>query len=199
METSQLICTVNQLTGFFMRATLTLSGLQNIFWQAPLRQISLAGIGLKVGCGTESCPALGEGLYCEMRDISSVIRQKGESQNGCSKKQNTPNFPNTRTYVCASGGKKCLFFGKFGVLCFLGTLVFRFALLPYYRRFWWAIWESRKHLIHLLTIIIFKVSIAVARPYPGFVFRKLVFWNINWFYTDAGMFYKSVIFLLVIA
>ena len=33
-----------------------------------------------------------------------------------------------------SGGKKCSFFGKFGVLCFLETPVLRFTLLPYYRR-----------------------------------------------------------------
>ena len=32
------------------------------------------------------------------------------------------------------GGKKCSFFGKFDVLCFLETPVLRFALLPYYRR-----------------------------------------------------------------
>ena len=31
-------------------------------------------------------------------------------------------------------GKKCLFFGNFGVLCFLETPVLRFARLPYYRR-----------------------------------------------------------------
>ena len=31
-------------------------------------------------------------------------------------------------------GKKYLFFGNFGVLCFLETPVLRFALLPYYRR-----------------------------------------------------------------
>ena len=36
--------------------------------------------------------------------------------------------------VCVSGGKKCLFFGNFGVLCFLETPVLRFALLPYSRR-----------------------------------------------------------------
>ena len=30
-----------------------------------------------------------------------------------------------------SGGKKCSFFGKFGVLCFLETPILRFALLPY--------------------------------------------------------------------
>ena len=41
----------------------------------------------------------------------------------------------THTYVCISGGKKCLFSGNFGVLCFLETPVLRFALLPYYRRF----------------------------------------------------------------
>ena len=31
--------------------------------------------------------------------------------------------------------KKCSFFGKCDVLCFLETPVLRFALLPYYRRF----------------------------------------------------------------
>ena len=30
--------------------------------------------------------------------------------------------------MCASGGKKCSFFGKFGVLYFLETLVMRFVL-----------------------------------------------------------------------
>ena len=49
------------------------------------------------------------------------------------------NFRNTNisyhTHVCVSGGKKCLFYGNFGVLCFLETPVLRFALLPYYRRF----------------------------------------------------------------
>ena len=49
----------------------------------------------------------------------------GESQNGYYKKT---------TCVCVAGGKKCLFFGKFDVLCFLKTPVLRFALLPHYRR-----------------------------------------------------------------
>ena len=35
------------------------------------------------------------------------------------------------TCVCVSGGKKCLFFRIFGILCFLETPVLRFALLPY--------------------------------------------------------------------
>ena len=42
-------------------------------------------------------------------------------------------YPLIHTYVCASGGKKSLFFGKFGVLCVLVTSRFEirpFALLP---------------------------------------------------------------------
>ena len=41
----------------------------------------------------------------------------------------------THTYVCLSGGKKCWFFGKSDVLCFLETPVLRFALSPYYRQY----------------------------------------------------------------
>ena len=44
----------------------------------------------------------------------------------------TPNFPKNEYFL--SGGKKCLFFGKFDVLCFLEKPILRFALLPYYRR-----------------------------------------------------------------
>ena len=40
----------------------------------------------------------------------------------------------SKRVVCVSRGKKCLFFGNFGVLCFLETPVLRFALLPYYKR-----------------------------------------------------------------
>ena len=71
---------------------------------------------------------------------SSVKRQKGESQNGVSRKQSTSKFPknehfllpDTHTYVCVPGGKKCSFFGKFDVLCFLETCFQGrpFALLP---------------------------------------------------------------------
>ena len=79
--------------------------------------------------------------YTEVK--SSVIRQKGESQNGSFKKTSRSNFPKTNyflppdtlTYVCTSGAKKCSFFGKFDLLCFFETPVLRFALLPYYRRF----------------------------------------------------------------
>ena len=36
------------------------------------------------------------------------------------------------TYMCVSEGKTCSFFGKFGMLCFLETLILRFVLLSYY-------------------------------------------------------------------
>ena len=59
---------------------------------------------------------------------------------GVTRKRSTPNFPenehflppDTHTHVCVSGVKKCLFFGKSSVLCFVVTPVLRFALLPYY-------------------------------------------------------------------
>ena len=67
---------------------------------------------------------------------------------GVSRKQSTPSFPKNKyflppdmhTYVCLSRGKKYSFFGKFGGLCFFGTLGLRFAFLPYYRRF--QIWMN---------------------------------------------------------
>ena len=64
-------------------------------------------------------------------------RQKNEYQNGCFKKTKHAKFSEKReflTCVCVLGGKKCSFFGKFGVLCFLETFVLRFALFPHYRR-----------------------------------------------------------------
>ena len=36
--------------------------------------------------------------------------------------------------VCISGEKKCSFFEKLGVLCFLVTPILRFALLPCYQQ-----------------------------------------------------------------
>ena len=61
---------------------------------------------------------------------------------GVSRKQSMPIFslnehflpPDMHNYVCVSGGKKCSFFGKFDVVCFLETPFVRFALFPYNRR-----------------------------------------------------------------
>ena len=77
---------------------------------------------------------------------SLVIRQKANLKTGVTREQSTSNLPQkrtfvntwyahvcTRTYVCVCVRKKCLFFGKPGVLCFLVTPVLRFALLPYCR------------------------------------------------------------------
>ena len=61
---------------------------------------------------------------------SSVIRQKGESQTGVSRKQNTPNFPKNEHFLPPDTQTRCSFFGKFGVFCFLETPVLRFALFP---------------------------------------------------------------------
>ena len=49
------------------------------------------------------------------------------------------------TLVCVSGGKKCLFSGKFGVLFLLVTFVLRFALLTYYRRTADVFWTYSAH------------------------------------------------------
>ena len=48
-----------------------------------------------------------------------------------------------KTNKITSGGKKCLFFGNFGMLCFLETPVLRFALLPYYRRHFVVVCNSK--------------------------------------------------------
>ena len=53
--------------------------------------------------------------------ISSAIRQKGKSQNRCYKKVKPAEFL-IRAGTCAyQRGKKCSFYGNFGVLCFLLT------------------------------------------------------------------------------
>ena len=54
-----------------------------------------------------------------------------------------------------SGDKKCLFFRKFGVLCFLVPIIIRFAFLPYYRR-------NIRH----FQIWILKISISIKRSNP---------------------------------
>ena len=37
--------------------------------------------------------------------------------------------------MCISGSKKCSFFGKFGMLCFLETTILRLPFLPNYRQY----------------------------------------------------------------
>ena len=56
-------------------------------------------------------------------------KSKGPISKRVATKQNTK-FSEKRTFTLWQS-----VFGKFGVFCFLVTLVLRFALLPYYRRF----------------------------------------------------------------
>ena len=107
MATSQLICNADQLNGFHMMGILALNRLHMndlMIWKI---------FGLLVG----------------------DIKQKGKSQTGVTWKRSLPNFPknehflspDTHTCVCVSEGKKCSFFGKFGVsLRFLVIPVLRF-------------------------------------------------------------------------
>ena len=57
---------------------------------------------------------------------SSVIRQKGKSQSGFFKKTKHAIFPENEQ-IKETRRKKCSFFGKIGVLCFLETPVLRFV------------------------------------------------------------------------
>ena len=74
-----------------------------------------------------------------------------------SNKAKKRNFPkhvhfwpsDTQTYICILGGKKCLFFGKFGTLSFLVTFVLRFPLLPYHQlvfKFDTGIWMYKSNI-----------------------------------------------------
>ena len=90
-------------------------------------------------------------IYIFENYISSVIRQKGESQNGGNRKAKHAKFAEkwtflTPLYLRVSWGKSCLFFGKFVLV----TSVLRFALLPYYRRFN-PFWVSISFLYRLKT------------------------------------------------
>ena len=67
-----------------------------------------------------------------MTNLKTEVTRKQSMRNFAKNEHFLP--PDTNIYLCVSGGKKCLFFGKFGVLCFLVISVLRFALLPYYPR-----------------------------------------------------------------
>ena len=63
-----------------------------------------------------------------------------------------------------SWGRKCSFFGKFGVLCFLVTPVLKFAILPYSRQSSSHCPRKQKtdHLTHFRSIFPFKQRRTVA-------------------------------------
>ena len=78
-----------------------------------------------------------------------------------------PPYMHTYVHVCVSGGKKCSFFGKFGLLCFLETPVLRFVLSPHYQRIS-EITNIHKYLIKKRDTKYIWVN------------KKNVFWIINW-------------------
>ena len=81
---------------------------------------------------------------CYFSFTSSVIRQKGESQNGCFKKTKQAKF--SRACVRIRGVSYVSFSENFVGLLFLKTPVLRFTLLPYYRRLIWSHKPSPFHL-----------------------------------------------------
>ena len=75
----------------------------------------------------------GNGTSCDIPQ-SEFVGNKAEgriSKRVLQSKQSTPSFLKNEHFLPPD---KCSFFRKFGVLCFLVTPVFRFALLRYYRR-----------------------------------------------------------------
>ena len=105
---------------------------------------------------------------------ASVIKQKGESQNGGNQKAKHAKFSEKRTFFTS-----CSFFGKFGVLWFLVTSVLRFAFWPYYRR---------TDYLTLLTIdVVLASSLLILSGYrlgSLFLFPKLKFFQ-RWNYLNS--------------
>ena len=72
-------------------------------------------------------------------------------------------FSEKQTFLTAcfrkAGGKKCSFFGEFGML-FLETSLLRFALLPYYRRFgllWYFITKCKRYRYNMRQLFYHKI------------------------------------------
>ena len=118
---------------------------------------------------------------------SSVLKQKGECQSGGNKKTKRviyskkwtflyPWYADVRVHLFVSRGKKCLFFGKYDVFCFLVNSVFRFALFDLiptryesFEKFWWMSFTFS--IILLLPLIMRSVSSFQI----GFI---ILFWSI---------------------
>ena len=81
-------------------------------------------------------------------------KEKDESQNGCYKKTKHTKFSENE---CVLGGK-CLFFGKFGVLCFLVTSV-EFRLFASLSTSFFSIPESEFYLNFALRVVLLSMVI----------------------------------------
>ena len=87
-------------------------------------------------CWTERCFLLQ--VFC----ITSVIKPKGESQNGCFEKTKHVKFSEKRNVFYPLIRTNVLFSENLTCFVFFETPVLRFALLPYDRRFL-RCWEFR--------------------------------------------------------
>ena len=107
-ETSHLICSANQTTGFYMKCNTVL---ERVKWEHISEIV---------------------GNHAKGRISRRVLQENQVRQIF---RKTIISYPLVRTLTCTySGGKKCSFFGKFGLLCFLVTPILRFTCLPYYRR-----------------------------------------------------------------
>ena len=77
--------------------------------------------------------------------------------------------------VCISGGKKCSFFRKLGVLCFLKTLVWKLTLLPYYRRIRGKrIW---KFFVWLCSLYFKRLTLKYPSTKKAFYYLEIIYWS----------------------
>ena len=106
-------------------------------------------------------------MLCFIFCNSSVVRQKGDSQNGCYKKTKPTKFSETQISLTpwyahiprGGGGKKYLFFRKFGTLCFLLTPFFT----PEFQKFFTAWKVSKQGVFSDLYFSVFGVNTVCIR------------------------------------
>ena len=135
---------------------------------------------------------------------TSVIRQKGESQNWCFKKTKHVKFsektnlsnPLICTRTCAyQGVRNVRFFEKFDVFCFLETPVLRFALLPYYRRTIscpiWSIFISGLYLRSSFDLVLLLFLLFISCTYISCVYILL---QLDWL-ALIGLWIHSSLYL----
>ena len=71
--------------------------------------------------------------------------------------------------IRTQGGKKCFFFGKPGVLCFLKTPFLKFALLSYYRRYvnYYKTGYGIKHEVSSILYVLSEYGNILTRKVPN--------------------------------
>ena len=90
--------------------------------------------------------------------------------------------------LCISRGKKCSFFGKIGMPCFLETPVLRFALLLYCQQNQVIIlfnWQSSSEYLYVCTKTLYFWQLVLIKKrqkaqIPNFYTKKHMILNFNW-------------------